>query len=169
MSGQSRTAFHAVPRIIKIGEENEPPTCLKWQQGLFECDANKTSQVHPDDESNILDKTAKIREVQKEEEINKDQGNCTPTTSNSEEREQSRKHRLEQNCQSPIVDDLKSICIEPSEVCGCNKLDFCDKSSRVKSLTTQEWRKFEVYLSKTRINVNVRQVHEKGKTMNSFC
>ena len=169
MSGQSRTAFHAVPRIIKVGEENEPPTCLKWQHGIFERDANTTSQAHPDDESNVLDKTKKIRDVHEQEEINRDQGNYIPTTSDSEESEQSRKHGLGQNCESKIIDDVKSICIEPSEVCGCNKLDFWGKSTRMEALSADEWRRFEVYLSKTRINVNVRQVHEKGKTMNSFC
>ena len=161
MSGQSRTAFHAVPRIIKVGEENEPPTCLKWQHG------NTTSQAYPDDESNVMDKAKKIRDVHEQEEINKRQGNYTPTTSYPEESEQSRKHGLVQNCE--VIDDVKRICIEPREICGCNKLDFCGKSTRMEALTAEEWRRFEVYLSKTRINVNVRQVHEKGKTMNSFC
>ena len=168
MSGQSRTAFHAVPRIIKVGEENEPPACLKWQLGLFECDANTTSRAYPA-ESDVLDKTKKIRGVHKQEEINKGQGNYIPTTADSEESKQSRKHGLGQDFESKIIDDVKSICIEPSEVCGRNKLDFCGKSTRMGALSAEEWRRFEVYLSKTRINVNVRQVHERGKTMNSFC
>lgn len=166
MSGQSRTAFHAVPRIIKVGEVNEPPACLSWQHGLF--DANMTSLPHPD-ESDVPDENKDILEV-------KDSLSCgntshsASTVTGSEKSKQSEKREFEVSCDSKIIREFESISIEGSEDCGCIKLDqFCGKSLRMRSLTAQEWRKFEVYLSKTRINVNVRQVHEKGKTVNSLC
>ena len=32
MSGESRLAYHAVPCIVKVGDDNEPPHCLKWDE-----------------------------------------------------------------------------------------------------------------------------------------
>ena len=30
MTGESRLAYHAVPCIVKVGNNDEPPECLKW-------------------------------------------------------------------------------------------------------------------------------------------
>lgn len=154
MSGQSRTAFHAVPRIIKVGEENEPPACLKWRSGVFENDVG--SRVLNPDKTNSLDGN---KEFGVEEKTDISDENYSPSTLGSE--------KGEQKCH--VTEEFKGICMEPNMVCDCNKLDFCGNWPRVKSVTAEQWRQFEVYLSKMRINVNVRQVHEKGKTMNSFC
>jgi len=160
MSGQSRTAFHAVPRLVKVGEENEPPACLNWQQGLFENETNMMSLAHSHG-SHVLDKNKKNFDVDEQEK--RSRGNCVSTRDSHEKKEQSDECVFKDSCDSNIYNELEGV------VCDCNKLDFCGKSMRMKSLTAEKWRKFEVYLSKTRINVNVRQVHEKGKTMNSFC
>ena len=32
MTGESRLAYHAVPCIVKVGNEDEPPECLKWDE-----------------------------------------------------------------------------------------------------------------------------------------
>jgi len=160
MSGQSRTAFHAVPRIIKVGEENEPPACLKWQQGLFENETNMMSSAHSHG-SHVLDKNKKNFDVHEQEK--RSHGNIVSTRDSCEKKEKSDECVFKDSYDSNIYNEFEGV------VCDCNKLDFCGKSMRMASLTAEEWRKFEVYLSKTRINVNVRQVHEKGKTMNSFC
>lgn len=86
MSGESRLAFHAVPRILKVGEENQPPEHLKWTE-------KTTTQEN--------------------------QGRC---------------------CKSHYEANLRDA-------------------------SEEEWRPFAQYLSKTRINVNVRQVHSLGKTV----
>ena len=156
MSGQSRTAFHAVPRIIKVGEENEPPACLKWQHGLFENDTDMTSEVNP----------VELQESGNQEipDVQEQTKGFTPTK--AENSELSEKCVSKETCNSKI--NLEGINVEANERCDCNKF-FCAKFTKMKSLTAEDWRKFEIHLSKTRINVNVRQVHEKGKTMNSFC
>lgn len=87
MSGESRLAFHAVPRIIKTGQDNEPPDALKWTE--------QTTQ---------------------------------------------------QECESK-----------------CCKNDF--KATSVTDISEQNWSPFAQYLSNTRINVNVRQVHSLGNTV----
>ena len=156
MSGQSRTAFHAVPRIIKVGDENEPPPCLKWQNGLFDDNTNKTTGVNLD-ELDVRDKNTAINYAS----TNIVGGNDT----------ESNKCAVEEFCNNcyKICSESGYFSFEANKSCGCNKLDFGAKSPRMKSLTAEEWKKFEVYISKTRININVRQVHEQGKTMNSFC
>jgi alkylated DNA repair protein alkB family protein 1 len=32
MTGESRLAYHAVPCIVKVGNDEEPPDCLKWDE-----------------------------------------------------------------------------------------------------------------------------------------
>lgn len=157
MSGQSRTAFHAVPRIIKVGDENEPPPCLKWQNGLFDDKTNKTTGVNLD-ELNVRDKNTAILDK-----------NCASTNILGENDTESNKCAVEELCNYKICSESGHFSFEANKSCGCNKLDFGAKSTRMKSLNAEEWKKFEVYMSKTRININVRQVHEQGKTMNSFC
>lgn len=145
MSGNSRTAFHAVPRIVKVGKENEPPSCLKWKDGLFANDVTLKSERNPDENVDVPDVL--------------------------EENNVSRRTSVSSN--NKVMNEFGNVslknsgCDETGQGCQCNKINFCGKS--MKTLTSEEWRQFEIYLSKTRINVNVRQVHEKGKTMNSFC
>lgn len=79
MSGESRLAFHAVPRIMKTGNGNEPPNELKY---------------------------------------------CNNQTNNS----------------------------------------IASKNYEA-DMSQEEWQPFENYLAKTRINVNVRQVHSPGNTV----
>ena len=167
MSGKSRTAFHAVPRIIKVGEEHEPPVCLKWQDGLFENDTDMTSEANPVELQESGNQ--EIPDVQEQTKGRSSHGNCASITTKAEKSELSEKCASEETCNIKIISELEGINVEANERCYCNKLDFCGKFTKMKSLTAEEWRKFEIHLSKTRINVNVRQVHEKGKTMNSFC
>lgn len=161
MSGKSRTAFHAVPRIVKVGKQNEPPSCLKWKDGIFANDVSMTSEVNPD-ASSVPDENVEIPDV-------REKNNVGHKTS----RERSEKPLFQGSCDNKIETEFRNVsicdgrCIETGEGCQCNKINFCSKS--MKTLTSEEWRQFEIYLSKTRINVNVRQVHEKGNTMNSFC
>lgn len=165
MSGKSRTAFHAVPRIVKVGNENEPPPCLKWKDGLFTNDVTLSSE-NDSDESGIPDENVKFPDV-----VEKKTVVSQRTCGSNAERDE--KPLLQESCENKNTNkfgDISSLgreCSETSEGCQCNKNDFCGKS--LKTISSNEWRQFELYLSKTRINVNVRQVHEKGKTMNSFC
>lgn len=158
MSGQSRTAFHAVPRIIKVGDENEPPPCLKWQNGLFDDKRSKTTGVNLD-ELDVRDKNMAAILDKNRTSTNIVKGNDT----------ESKKCVVGEFCNNKICSESGHLRFEANKSCGCNKLDFGAKSTRMKSVTAEEWKKFEVYISKTRININVRQVHEQGKTMNSFC
>lgn len=164
MSGKSRTAFHAVPRIVKVGKENEPPPCLKWEDGLFANDVTMTSGANSD-ETSILDENVKFPDVVEKKTV-VSQRTCTSST------EQTEKRLFQESCDNKNINkfgnvsSFESECIETSEGCQCNKNNFCSKS--MKTLSSDEWRQFELYLSKTRINVNVRQVHELGKTMNPF-
>ena len=151
MSGNSRTAFHAVPRIIKVGKENEPPSCLKWMDGLFVNDVTLNSERNPD-ETSSPDENVEVADVSEENNV----GQRTSVSSNNKV--------MNENGNVSLKDSGFS---ETGQDCQCNQINFFGKS--MKTLTSEEWRQFEIYLSKTRINVNVRQVHEKGKTMNSFC
>ena len=151
MSGNSRTAFHAVPRIIKVGKENEPPSCLKWKDGLFVNDVTLKSERNPD-ETSTPDENVEVPDVLEENNV----GQRTSVSSNNKVMNEFGNVSLKDNSFS-----------ETGQGCQCNQINFFGKS--MKTLTSEEWRQFEIYLSKTRINVNVRQVHEKGKTKNSFC
>lgn len=163
MSGKSRTAFHAVPRIVKVGNENEPPSCLKWKDGLFTNDVTLSSDS---DETSIPDENVKLPDVV-EEKTAVSQRTCACNAKRTE------KPLFQEFCGNKDANEfgdissLGSECTETSGGCQCNKKTFCCKS--MKTVNSEEWRQFELYLSKTRINVNVRQVHEKGKTMKSFC
>ena len=159
MSGKSRTAFHAVPRIVKVGKEDEPPSCLKWKDGLFVNDVTVTSEVNLDD-SSVPDENVEILDAQEENNI----GHITSVYS----AERSEKPLFQEPCDNKVMSEFgnDSEDTEITEGFQCNKINFCGKS--METLTSEEWRQFEIYLSKTRINVNVRQVHKKGKTMNSF-
>lgn len=165
MSGKSRTAFHAVPRIVKVGNENEPPPCLKWEDSLLTNGVTLSSE-EDSDESSIPDENVKFPDVVEKKTV-ASQRTCA---SNAERNE---KPLFQESCDNKNtnkfgdISSLGSEYIETSEGCQCNKNDFCGKS--MKTIGSDEWRQFELYLSKTRINVNVRQVHEKGKTINSFC
>lgn len=160
MSGKSRTAFHAVPRIVKVGKDNEPPYCLKWQDGLFASDVIVTNSG----ESSVPDENAKIPDA-----TDKNISNSTCVS----RKERTENKVFQEFSDEKIIRGLKnaniheSRFIETDEHCQCDQINFLGKS--MKTLTSEEWRQFEIYLSKTRINVNVRQVHERGKTMNSFC
>lgn len=35
MTGESRLAYHAVPCIVKVGNADEPPECLKWDENAI--------------------------------------------------------------------------------------------------------------------------------------
>lgn len=165
MSGKSRTAFHAVPRIVKVGNENEPPSCLKWKEGLFTNDVTLSSEKDSD-KSSIPDDNVKFPDV-----VDKKTVVSQRTCGSDAKRDE--KPLFQESCDNKNTNrfgDISSLgweCTETSEGCQCNKNDFGGKS--MKTISSDEWRQFELYLSKTRINVNVRQVHEKGKTMNSFC
>ena len=146
MSGESRTAFHAVPRIMKVGKENEAPPCLKWQKSL-------EAQTHPHglDASDINED---VRNVCKETKVNINPGSLNTAKSDFERKQENE------------IEDLPG---KPTETCDYNKLEFFGNSLGKNYINQKEWRKFEIYLSKTRININVRQVHEKGKTVDSYC
>lgn len=158
MSGKSRTAFHAVPRIIKVGKDNEPPCCLKWEDGLFSSDVNMRNP----DELGIPDESSVTPDAS-------DNGITNTSCFNRTERIE--KSLLKEFDDDKIIRGLEKFGIherehsETDEGCLCNQANFCAES--MKTLTSEEWRKFEIYLSKTRINVNVRQVHESGKTVSS--
>lgn len=158
MSGKSRTAFHAVPRIIKVGNENEPPSCLKWKDLLFANDVDMTSEANPD-EAIVPDMNVEIPDVLEETSI------VSHRTCGSS-KEQSEKALCQESCDNEINSEFGNVSIN-GEDCKCNEISFCEKY--MKTFTSEKWRPFEKYISKTRINVNIRQVHEKGKTMNSFC
>ncbi|XP_068715763.1 nucleic acid dioxygenase ALKBH1-like [Montipora foliosa] len=153
MSGESRTAFHAVPRIIKIGEENEPPACLKWKKRIFDNLVNLETQ----DGLDAINNKKEIKDVSKSKAMNVNNRNLSTTTTTTS------------NCEGNGESEIQELFAKPNEVCECNEVNFCGNLTRMNSITPEEWRKIEVYLSKTRINVNVRQVHEKGKTVDSFC
>lgn len=146
MSGESRTAFHAVPRIMKVGEENEAPPSLKWQKSL-----DAQIRLYGLDAS---DMNEDVRNVCKEKKDDIIHGSLNSAKSDFECK------------QGREIEDLPC---KPTETCDCNKLEFFGNSLRNNYLHQEEWRKFEIYLSKTRININVRQVHEKGKTVKSNC
>ena len=158
MSGKSRTAFHAVPRIIKVGKENGPPCCLKWKDGLFSRDVTSRNP----DESGVLDESSVIPGA-----TNKDitKTSCLNRTQRIE------KPLFQKFGDDKIIRGLEEVGIderghsETDEGCRCDQPNFFAKS--IETLTLEEWREFEIYLSKTRINVNVRQVHESGKTVSS--
>ena len=163
MSGKSRTAFHAVPRIVKVGNENEPPSCLKWKDGLFTNDVTLSSDS---DETSIPDENVKLPDVFEKKTV-VSQRTCAY---NAERTEKPLFQESFDNKNTNKFGDIGSLGSEYTETsggCQCNKNTFCCKS--MKTVSSDEWRQFELYLSKTRINVNVRQVHEKGKTMKSFC
>lgn len=146
MSGESRTAFHAVPRIMKVGEENEAPPSLKWQkslEALIRLYGLDTSDMNED-----------VRNVCKENKGNINHASLNTAKSDFECKQGS---------------EIEDLPCKPTETCDCNKLEFFGNSFRKNYVNQEEWRKFEIYLSKTRININVRQVHEKGKTVESNC
>ena len=158
MSGKSRTAFHAVPRIIKVGKENEPPCCLKWKDGLFSRDVTSRNP----DESGVLDESSVIPGA-----TNKD----ITITSCLNRTQRIEKPLFQKFGDDKIIRGLEEVGIderghsETDEGCRRDQPNFFAKS--IETLTLEEWREFEIYLSKTRINVNVRQVHESGKTVSS--
>ena len=157
MSGKSRTAFHAVPRIVKEGNENEPPRCLKWKEGLFDV---TLSSEEDSDETSIPDENVKFPDVVEKKTV-VSQRTCDSSAERNE------RHLFQESYDNKDTNKFGDSNLETSKACRCNKNHFCGKS--MKSVRSDEWRQFELYLSKTRINVNVRQVHEKGKTMKSFC
>lgn len=55
--------------------------------------------------------------------------------------------------------ETKSMCFE-EENCHCETEDFQDHLWAKSCLSDTEWEPFATYLSKTRININVRQVHK---------
>ena len=90
MTKESRLAYHAVPCIVKVGLDIEPPQCLKWN----DCDNNKDTTLS-------------------------------------------------------------------GELCGQNcDLTTVSKQQQNFAKNQQEWEPFVSYLSRTRININVRQVHK---------
>ena len=103
MTGESRLAYHAVPRIVKVGSNDEPPECLKWD-------------VHAN-------------------------GDKMPLLKQSEEK-----------CDK-AANESCSVCRKyytPSII--------AERLSEF-SASVEEWETFASYLSTTRININVRQVH----------
>ena len=127
MSGKARAAFHAVPRIVKVGKQDEPPDCLKWKPGLF-FQEGKVCKIC---EKECLEDAIPNEKIQRSE--------------------------LRSNEVSTIPENCSCFCEEDS----CFETDELTRNS----LTEEEWQLFALYLSKTRININVRQVHELGKTV----
>ena len=163
MSRKSRTAFHAVPRIVKEGNENEPPCCLKWKEGLFDV---TLSSEEDSDETSIPDENVKFPDVVEKKTV-VSQRTCDSSAERNERQLFQESYDNKDTNKFGDISSLESERSETRKVCQCNKNHFCGKS--MKSVRSDEWRQFELYLSKTRINVNVRQVHEKGKTVKSFC
>lgn len=165
MSGKSRTAFHAVPRIVKVGNENEPPLCLKWKDGLFTSDVTLSSDSG---DTSITDENLKLPDVVEKKTV-VSQRTCACNAKRTEKPlfQESCDYKNTTGNKFGDISSLGSECTETNRGCQCNKNTFCCKS--MKTVSSDEWRQFELYLSKTRINVNVRQVHEKGRTMKSFC
>ena len=155
MSGKSRTVFHAVPRIVKVGNENEPPPCLKWKDGLFSNDVT-LSPEEDSEESSIPDENVKFPDV-----VEKTAVSQRTWASNAERTEKPLFQESYDNKNTNKFGDIGSlarVCIETSEGCQCNKNNFSGQS--MKTVNSDEWRQFDCQLG---------QVHEKGKTMNSFC
>ena len=128
MSGESRAAFHAVPRIIKVAEQDELPVCLRWKSELFSQSAElcKTSQ--------------------------------TESLNNSMREEI-------QTAEQCANEELQI----PETSCCCNESTCFKRKEKTRMVLSEEnWKPFSLYLSKTRININVRQVHEKGKTFQTL-
>ncbi|KAJ7389863.1 Nucleic acid dioxygenase alkbh1 [Desmophyllum pertusum] len=98
MSGKSRTAFHAVPRIIKVGNENEPPSCLKWKDLLFANDVDMTSVANPD-EAIVPDMNVEIPDVLEETSI------VSHRTCGSS-KEQSEKALCQESCDNEISSEF---------------------------------------------------------------
>lgn len=165
MSGKSRTAFHAVPRIVKVGNENEPPPCLKWEDGFCTNDVTLSSK-EDSDESSIPNENVKFPDVTERKTV-VSQRMCDSSAERAEKPLFQESYDNKNTNKFGEISSLESECLKTSEGFQCNKNNFCGKS--MKTVNSDEWRQFELYLSKTRINVNVRQVHEKGKTMKSFC
>ena len=69
-----------------------------------------------------------------------------------------KKHSLE--CSRDVCSECKLAAQEEG------KSDFL--AENLGSLTQQEWQPYESYLSRTRINVNVRQVHKPSETVGSL-
>lgn len=183
MSGESRAAFHAVPRIIKVGHENHPPDCLKWDESLCgqtggcskdgECTnrnlrtsqgAGKASEtVSP--ESGVAEDLSHLSVHEK-----------LKSLSETDEKEQATESGAlpQVLLESNIAQDLnhfsdcgrEMVCSDCRTGLRKQERDFLvenmDSSSR------EEWQPYELYLSKTRINLNVRQVHKPTETVVSF-
>ena len=105
MTRESRLAYHAVPCIVKVGLEDEPPECLKWN------DFNTNKYTLPSEE--------------------KQNKNCDSST--------------DVNCASCRKYHDHQAVLERLHQFAKNK---------------QDWEQFALYLARTRININVRQVHE---------
>ena len=103
MSGQSRTAFHAVPRIIKVGDENEPPPCLKWQNGLFDDKTNKTTGVNVN-ELDLRDKNTAILDK-----------NCASTNIVGGNDTESNKCAVEEFCNYKICSESEHFSFEANK------------------------------------------------------
>ena len=99
MSGSSRVAFHAVPCIIKQGEQDQLPDALRY--------------------NSIPDVNLKNSTGEKEDD--------------------------------KYIDKLDG--------CFCN-LGPDEHFWKHLRTTEEEWKSFEDYLSRTRVNINVRQVHK---------
>ena len=106
MTKESRLAYHAVPCIVKVGLDIEPPQCLKWN----DCDNNKD------------------------------------TTLSGE--------LCGQNC------DVTTVKIDCPVCDKYHDHDAVSKQQQNFAKNQQEWEPFVSYLSRTRININVRQVHK---------
>lgn len=132
MSGESRLAFHAVPRIFKVGEEIEPPDCLKW------LNPKEISQNCKNGEEHLVDK-------EKETE--------------AKNRQEAKFYKTSKINEGTMIDDEKSELI-----CRCNESE--NIMDVLLNVSEDEWLPFERYLSRTRININVRQVHSLENVVN---
>ena len=120
MSGESRAAFHAVPRIIKVDGPDGLPDCLRWKPELFS-------------------QRGEVSQTSKEESL---RGEIS---------------RAREEFQ---IAEISCCCKESS------RLESREKTKMI--LSAEEWKPFSIYLSKTRININVRQVHERGRTVQTL-
>ena len=182
MSGESRTAFHAVPRIVKVGLENEAPACLQWRHML-----SKTCGTNDDHHSKRrlrfdvapvekkTDRTSSLTAQDKADiptarTIASYRMNVYPKRENSESQQSEASQNAEESFNNKVFGTVqKNEIVTETFFDGCEVCDCCKENSLLNPLevlTAEDWRQFELYLSKTRINVNVRQVHERGKTVN---
>lgn len=162
MSGESRLAYHGVPRIVPpVCPGNSIPKCLSIEPlGNCQCwtGHHKSRPVFPTASKAETvcthletDKTICIegkRSICGASTQWSDSGGCQPLGGNLMKQSSDCRDVLSSNLHSTVKDNISSLSLSPAATSECS---IC--SELVKS-----WPSFMDYLSVSRININVRQV-----------